>query len=195
MLGDMNAKVGDRKVYRVVGKYGLAGVNENGERLVEVCSERRLSIGITWFQKRLIQKYTREGENGQERSQIDYVLMDEKSKSLVENVNVYRVTAGGMSDHYLVKAKVRMKSFSRREREEVTAKRVVRVSELEKEVVRETFAILIVDECKRVRNTSVLSVEEEWEMFRSTVMTYAAWVCGYKSIERKREGVPGGVKR
>ena len=129
--------MGNREVDRVVGKYGVPGVNENGEKLLEVCSERRLSTGNTWFQKRLIQKYTREGENGQERSLIDYVLVDEKSKNLLEGVNVYRGAAGGMSDHYLVEAKVRMKGFQKREREEVIAKRVVRVSELEKEEVRD----------------------------------------------------------
>ena len=112
--------------------------------------------------------------------------MDEKSKNLLEDVNVYRGAAGGMSDHYLVEAKVRMKGFWKREREEVTAKRVVRVSELEKEEVREVFVILIVNEWDRIRNTRVLSVEEEWEMFKSTVMTCAARVCGYKSIGRKK---------
>ena len=146
VLGDMNAKVGNREVYKVVGKYGVPGVNENGERLVEVCSERRLSIGNTWFQKRLIQKYTREGENGQERSLIDYVLVDEKSKKLLEDVNVYRGAAGGMSDHYLVEAKVRMKGFWKKEREEIAAKIVVRVSELDKEEVREDFIMLMVNE-------------------------------------------------
>ena len=145
-IGDMNGRVGSREVYGVVGKYGVPGVNENGERLVEVCSERRLSMENTWFQKRLIQKYTREGEKGQERSLIDYTLMDEKSKNLLGEVNVYRGAARGMSYHYLVEAKVRMKGFQKREREEVTAKRIVRVSELEKEEVREAFVILIVNE-------------------------------------------------
>ena len=37
-LDDKNAKVGNREVYRVVGKYGVLGENENGERLVEVCN-------------------------------------------------------------------------------------------------------------------------------------------------------------
>ena len=71
--------------------------------------------------------------------------------------------AAGMSDHYLVEAKVRMKGFRKREREEeeITAKRVMRVSELEKEEVRETFVILIVSEWDTIRNTRVLSVEEE----------------------------------
>ena len=96
----MNAKVGNIEVYRVAGKYGvgLPGVNENGERLVEVCSERRL------HREYMVSKeadsevaYTREGENGQERSLIDYVLADEMGKNLLEDVNkyVYRGAAGG----------------------------------------------------------------------------------------------------
>ena len=116
-----------------MGKYGVPGVNENGERLVEVWSERRLNIGNTWFQKRLLQKYTRESENGQERSLIDYVLVDEKSKTLLEDVNVYSGAAEGISDHYLVEAKVRMKGFQKRERDEVTTQKVAKVSELQKE--------------------------------------------------------------
>ena len=68
--------------------------------------------------------------------------------------------------------------------------------ELEKEEVRDAFVILIVNEWDRTRNTRVLSVEEVWEMFKSTVMTCAARVCRYKGIGRKkREGVPGGMKR
>ena len=68
VLGDMNAKVGDHEREGVIGKYGVPGVNENGERLIEVCAERRLIIGNTRFQKKLIKKYTRGGENGQEKS-------------------------------------------------------------------------------------------------------------------------------
>ena len=85
-----------------------------------------------------------------------------------------------MSDHYLVEAKVRMIGFQKRESEEVTAKRVVRVSELEKEELREAFVILIVNEWDIIRNTRVLSIEEEWEMFKSIVMTCAARVFGTK---------------
>ena len=35
------------------------------------------------------------------------VLVDKKSKNLLEVVNVYRGAAGGMSDHYLVEAKLK----------------------------------------------------------------------------------------
>ena len=114
--------------------------------------------------------------------------MDEKSKNILVDVNVYRSAAGGMSAHYLLEAKVRMKGFRKREREEVTAKRVVRVSELGKEEARKAFVILIVNEWDRNRDTRVLSIEEEWEMFKSTVMTCAARVCGYKRIGGKKRG-------
>ena len=89
VLGDMNAKVGDHEREGVTGKYGVPGVNENGERLVEMCAERRMIIGNTWFQKRLFQKYAREGEDGRERSLIDYVLVDERNKRSLEDVNVF----------------------------------------------------------------------------------------------------------
>lgn len=39
VLGDINAKVGDRKTERLVGKHGVPGINEDSEKLVEMCSE------------------------------------------------------------------------------------------------------------------------------------------------------------
>ena len=160
----------------MIGKHGVPGVNENGERLVEVCVERRLIIGNTWFQRKLIQKYTREGVDGQERSLIDYVLIYEKSKRFLEDVNVYRGAAGGMSDHYLVEAKVRMRRCFMRGRGEAVSKRVIKVSEFEKSEVREAFQRLLLSEWERVRTTRLLDVEKEWEFFKSTIIRCAASV-------------------
>ena len=50
----------------------------------------------------------------------------------MKKVNVYRGAVRGLSDHYLVEAKVTMKGLLKREIEKVKAKRVVRLSELEK---------------------------------------------------------------
>ena len=139
----------------------MPGVNENGEHLVEMCAEKRMIIGNTWFQKRLFQKYTREVEDGLERSLIDYVLLDERSKGSLEDVNVSRGAAGGMSDHYLVEAKLRMRGGFRRDRVEVVNQKFVKVSEFEKVEVREAFERLIVSEWERVKDSRLLSVEEE----------------------------------
>ena len=40
VLGDLNARVGDGELEGVVGKYGVSGENESGERLRYVCGAR-----------------------------------------------------------------------------------------------------------------------------------------------------------
>ena len=40
VLGDLNARVGDGELEGFVGKYGVSGENESGERLLDVCGAR-----------------------------------------------------------------------------------------------------------------------------------------------------------
>ena len=61
LLGDLNRRVGNEEIDGVTGKFGVPGVNENGERLIEVCSDLGLLIGNTCFKKRMIHKYTWKG--------------------------------------------------------------------------------------------------------------------------------------
>ena len=58
VLGDLNARVGDGEVEGVVGKYGVPGENESGERLLDMCVEQELVIGNSFFKKKEINKYT-----------------------------------------------------------------------------------------------------------------------------------------
>ena len=44
VLGDLNARVGDGEVEGVVGKYGVPGENESGERLLDMCVEQKNSF-------------------------------------------------------------------------------------------------------------------------------------------------------
>ena len=37
MLGDLNEREGDGEVEGVIGKYGVPGENESGERLLDMC--------------------------------------------------------------------------------------------------------------------------------------------------------------
>ena len=58
VLGDLNARVGDGEVEGVVGKCGVPGENESGERLLDMCVEQELVIGNSFFKKKEINKYT-----------------------------------------------------------------------------------------------------------------------------------------
>ena len=52
VLGDLNARVVDGEVEGVVGKYGVPGENESGERPLDMCVEQVLVIGNSFFFKK-----------------------------------------------------------------------------------------------------------------------------------------------
>ena len=44
MLGDLNARVGNKVIEGIVGRHGVPGRNESGERLLEMCAEQELVV-------------------------------------------------------------------------------------------------------------------------------------------------------
>ncbi|KAK3895818.1 hypothetical protein Pcinc_000434 [Petrolisthes cinctipes] len=86
MMGDMYGKKGGEEVGSIVGKWGVEGVNEKGEYLVDVCAERGLFLANTFFQHKMIHRYTwkRKDERGEQKSLIDYyVAVDERLRDPV----------------------------------------------------------------------------------------------------------------
>ena len=100
MLGDINAKTGDREVRDVMGKFGLEGRNENGDCLIELCRERGLKIMNTWFRKRNINKITWVSEINGSGALLDYMCVLGREIGKVLDVNVRRGAGGGLSDHF-----------------------------------------------------------------------------------------------
>ena len=74
IIGDWNAKVGSQEIPAVTGKFGLGVQNEAGQRLTEFCQENMLVIANTLFQQHKRQLYIWTSPDGQDQSQIDYIL-------------------------------------------------------------------------------------------------------------------------
>ncbi len=71
-----------------MGRYGVEGVNENGQHLVDICAERGLFLSNTFFQHKMIHRYT--WARGDERSLIDYIAVDNRLRREVEDAKVVR---------------------------------------------------------------------------------------------------------
>ncbi len=98
----------------VVGMWGVEGVNENGEHLVDVCAERGLFPANTFFQHKMIHRYTWREDGGDEKSLIDYIAMDERLRKDVLDARAVRGALEG-SDHCAVVVMLRDKwEFCRR---------------------------------------------------------------------------------
>ena len=181
--------MGDREIGGVIGKFGVPGVNESGEKMTEMCNELGLLIGNTCFKKRMIHKYTWERmAHGVvvDRAMMDYVVVSKHMRGRLLDVNVLRGVASGMSDHFLVEGRVKVNGrFVRRERRDV--KEVVKVDELEKDENRERYEEKMKSRWERKRNEECGGIEEEWECLRDSMKVCAEEVCGRKKM--------GGTRR
>ena len=81
VLGDLNARVGNEVIERIVGQHGVPGRNESGERLLEMFAEQELAVGSSWFKNKYVYKYrwlrTAEGVVV-DRALMDYVLLPKR---------------------------------------------------------------------------------------------------------------------
>ncbi|XP_071529497.1 craniofacial development protein 2-like [Panulirus ornatus] len=183
VMGDLNAKVSNVAVEGIIGMHGVFSVvNGNGEELVDLCAEKGLMIGNTWFKKRDIHKYTYVSRRDGQRALLDYVLIDRRAKERLLDVNVLRGATGGMSDHYLVEAKVKISMGFQKRGVNVGVKKVVRVSELGKETCVGKYQERLCTEWKKVRTMEVRGVGEEWDVFRESVMDCAKDACGMRRV-------------
>ena len=78
---------------------------------MDLCSERGLCIGDTYFEHMSLHKYTRVGR-GQDgvnlKSIIDQVLVKKDMLRCVQDMRTARVMGRGLSDHNAVLCKVRL---------------------------------------------------------------------------------------
>ena len=110
ITGDMNAKVGNlvNGLGRVMGRHGLATVNDNGERLKEFCDFNEMVITGTVFPHKEIHKQTWVSSDGRTKNQIDHTLVNRRFRTSVLDTRSMR-SADVASDHYLVRSTIRLK--------------------------------------------------------------------------------------
>ena len=73
-------KVGDALVENIVEVWRVSCMNDNGEKLVKGCEERKLAMGIRISGGKEIHKYNMVGEISGDNSLTDYVLVGKAFK-------------------------------------------------------------------------------------------------------------------
>ena len=102
--GDMNAQFGKNRN----NKYSLHNTsNRNGQHLIDLMIENRLTCNDTNFQKREGKLWTHTYAN-KSKAQIDYLFINRKWKNSAMNCEAYSTFEGVSSDHRIVTAKIRL---------------------------------------------------------------------------------------
>ena len=105
LLRDKNAKVdshieGDGSV---AGSHGLGNRNDSGTRFVDCCERHG------WFPHKWVHKSTWMSPDSVTMNQIDHIAISIKHWVFLKDVGTFRGADIGLTDHYLLRAKLRMK--------------------------------------------------------------------------------------
>lgn len=157
ILGDLNGRVGrkDGETGEVIGNYGENARNNNGRRLIEYCILHNLIITNTFFEHKNIHKYTREQINRNERSIIDYVIVNKEFRREVKDTKVRR-SFEIYSDHYLVLSEIEISNKEKIENNK-TNKRIgimktIRTHKLREEETAKLYKEISEREMNKIKN-------------------------------------------
>ena len=150
---------------------------DNGIRLLSLATQRGLVIGGTLFPHKAIHKGTWLSPDTNTCNQIDHVLVNSKFRTSLCDVRAFR-GADVDSDHYLVKAVMRVKLGSRKAK--TSRAKIFDVERLAQDEIKTEYQV-------EIRNRfDVLNDEEtDWTVLRNIVVETAGNKIGYKKKKRK----------
>jgi hypothetical protein len=89
--------------------------NENGTRLIDFCEMNNFIILNTFFKHKLMHQTSWMHPRTKKWHMIDYILVNKKFRTSVENVRILRAAAGTRgTDHHLMLVKMRIHLKNRR---------------------------------------------------------------------------------
>ena len=184
ILGDLNGRVGkkDHETGDSIGHYGEEVRNHNGKRLLDFCIINDLIITNTFYEHKDIHRYTREVSSRDERSIIDYVIVNRNYRNEVTDTRVRRGPEI-YSDHFLVLSKLRIKGIvnksSRKGSKAKVVKEVIKVYRLRNKEIAEIYREKTEKELAEARGiNSKTDIENQWKAIRDVMIRVAKQTCG-----------------
>jgi len=105
-----------------VGPFGEEIINDNGDKLIDICEQNSLEILNGYFKHKRIHQYTWHQDTKELRSIIDYIIGRQSSGLKLHDIRVFRGMTVG-SGVYLVNTKILflyLKSNANGSRENIT---------------------------------------------------------------------------
>jgi hypothetical protein len=186
MMGDFNAKVGcnNEDVEHVMGKNGTRDCNENGALLIETCGNHGLMIGRTSFPHKKCHKVTwvSPDPQGRMQNQTDHICISKNwRKSLLDVCN--KKGADVVCDHHLIMGIIKI--YNDRHKKVTVSRRKSYLKKLEHPDNLYQFRAGLHNSIAQIRKAQDGSVEEKWQMIKTTLRNISESTLGYMAKERK----------
>jgi hypothetical protein len=190
LMGDANARVGSDNTNhkRTLGKEGQGIMNENGERLVNLCEENDLVVGGTLFKHKDIHKYTWGSPNNRDKNQIDHFIINGRYRRSLADVRAMRGADAG-TDHYLVVGKVKLR-LSRHKARSTCKRTAYNTALLKQKDIHKQFTTELKNRFEALEEetgdeTTEDNIHRDWEAFSTVYNETAVKILGMKEREKK----------
>uniref|UniRef100_A0A914XEM2 Endonuclease/exonuclease/phosphatase domain-containing protein n=1 Tax=Plectus sambesii TaxID=2011161 RepID=A0A914XEM2_9BILA len=170
LAGDLNAHVGADQIgwKETLGRFGHGNTNNNRLRLLSFAAANDLMIGNSIFQHPLKHRLTWRNPASKDSAILDYVLINRRFQSTLGNVRVMRGFYCG-SDHYLIRARLRLRLQRAKKRPTPPAKRDwARLCDL---AVRRDFQVMLSNQFEALAPSN--NVNEEQEQMSTAIIECA----------------------
>ena len=179
LLGDFHARVGaDHDSWpSCLGHFGVGKINENGQRLLELCSYHGLCVTNSYFQTKLQHRVSWRHPRSKHWHQLDLVIVRRTSLKTVLLTRSYH-SADCDTDHSLVCSKFRLhpKKFHRTK---TVGKPRIDSTKMQHPDIVEEFAKSLVDALSADKQRNAAS--EKWDHLRETIQKTAFETFGRKT--------------
>lgn len=182
LLGDFNARIGAAHTSwpRCIGHFGVGKLNENGQRLLELCSFYDLAITNTFYQTKPHHRVSWRHPRSKHWHQLDLIIT---RRSMLNHVLLTRSyhSADCDTDHSLVCSKVRLRP-RRIHHTKHKARSRIDTTRTSKPELRERFADIV---SKTLENCPTGNATARWDFIRDAIYQAASDTFGKRT--RKNE--------
>ena len=185
VLGDFNARVGaDHDSWPFcLGQFGMGKMNENGQRLLELCTFHDVCITNSFFPTKPQHKVSWRHPRSKHWHQLDLILVRRAANKNVLHTRSYH-SADCDTDHSLVCCKIRMQPKKKKKKKKLhrtKTKEIPRidVNKISQPDLMEQFAQTFEKEFRSLQPGD--STTEKWEALRDTMYHTALATFGKRS--------------
>ncbi|XP_065576598.1 craniofacial development protein 2-like [Artemia franciscana] len=182
LLGDFNGTVRDTDgVWNsVLGPVKPDCLNDNGLRLLQLCTMHDVVITNTLFQRKEVHKYTWYSNDRWTRKMLDYIIVSRRWRSSIINCRTYRSAESGNTDHRLVVSNLRLR-LKAHKRDHRPPK--LDLSNLTNSNTRQVHAVSISNRFDCLGQIS--ESEEAWQLFKDGLLLSAESTIGRLKPRKK----------